>query len=345
MPDSNKLWMYVIGIIIFFCIYLTWGVLQPFISGFLLAYLLYPFHKILTKYTSSQIISAIILVTIVISIIIFIALFFFQFVYNEFLDILSHMPPSTNKLFEFLGIRNNIPTNSVFEDLNKFSFQNILSKIVSYFFLLLYKVLRGNFSVFLEVFSFVYITPISTIFFLIKMRRLETIFIPILPANIYVQVRRFVDIMNNIMYKFLYAQFLVVSYQIIFYYIMLHNIHIVRINFFLFIVGLASCIPSFGSLSGLLSFVIVSFIENTPLYEGCFVFIIGFLYENYGLIPYFIGNNLSISDFFIWCCVIIGGKLLGAIGFIFAIPLGTVIREFYLKYYNSKKKEHKLINR
>jgi predicted PurR-regulated permease PerM len=335
---------YFIAITVFMTLYLTWNILQPFISGFLLAYLLYPIHKFLNKYTESRVISAFFIMVIVVFIVAFIGVCFFQFVYTEFIDILSKMPQKTHKLFEFLGFKYeiNVGINSVFSDMKKFSFESIFSKIMSYFFLLLYKVLKGNFNIFLEVFSFVYITPISTIFFLTNMHNIEEAAKPLIPSHLFSPIKKFIYSINIITNKFLYSQFLVVVYQIIFYFILLKNIQIPRIEFFLFIVSVGSLIPSFGSVCGLFSFIIVSFIEDSILYEGLFVFILGFIYENYYLIPHFIGGTLGMSSFFIWCSVIICGKLLGVIGFVLAIPLGAVINEFYNQA--KIKKENENIN-
>ena len=95
--------------------------------------------------------------------------------------------------------------------------------------------------------------------------------------------------------------------------------------------------PSFGSLIGLLAFAIVSFIENTLAINGLIIFILGYFYENNVLIPHLIGETLGISSSFIWCCVTIGGKILGLIGFIFSIPLGAVFYQIYLQQKNKKK--------
>jgi predicted PurR-regulated permease PerM len=332
MKNKNILHFYLISIIIFFCIYITWDLIKPFLSGFLLAYLLLPIYNFLYKHTQNTTLSAILVMILVVITIIILSLFFFQFIYTEFLDILYQMPMNTQKLFEFLGIKTDLGINNVFEDLNKnFSFQSVLSKIISYFFLLLYKILRGNFKILLEIFSFVFITPVFTVFFLINMYKIDYIITPLLPSYIYIEMKHFVYAMNKTMHNFLYGHFLVMIFQIIFYWILLSNLYITRVKFFIFIIALSSFIPSFGSMCGLFSFIIVSFIENTDLYQGLFVFLLGYIYENYCLIPYFIGSSLRISSFFIWCSVLIGGKVLGIIGLIFAIPVGTVIFDFIYK--------------
>jgi len=338
MEEKNIILTYLVSLVIFFCVYATWDVLQPFIIGFLLAYLLFPLEVILRKYTGHKIISIFFVLSVFLIVMVTLGLFFFQFIYNEFLDILSGMPPDTEKLLEFLGLKTNKGLNSIFDDLNKnFSFENVITKIISYFFVVLYKVLRGNFSILMEGFSFMFILPVSTVFFLFHMSHIDKVVEPLLPLVIYNPLKEFVVILNKNMKKFLYAQFLVGISQLIFYYIMFQNIHIIRIKFFLFIICLGSFIPSFGSLCGLFSFIIVSFIENTSFYDGLFIFTLGYVYENYALIPYFVGGELGISSFFIWCCVMIGGKLLGFIGFIFAIPVGAVFAQMYKNYRKDQK--------
>ncbi len=171
------------------------------------------------------------------------------------------------------------------------------------------------------------------------MHKMDKIFQPALPSSLYNQIYKLVIFMNYALRKYLYSQLVVSILQIIFYYIMLNAIQISRIKFLIFIVFVTSFIPSFGSLCGLLSFILVAFIENTPLTHGLVVFSIGYIYENNGLIPQFIGNSLGVSSFIIWCSVILGGKLLGIIGLFFGIPIGAVIYQLYLQRIDSNHQE------
>lgn len=321
---------YFIVIVICCFLYIVSDALTPFITGLLSAYLFYPLERYLTKYTSKPLISSLVIVLGLIGAISFFIWFFFQFIYGEFLDVLSKMPPATEALFNFLGIKLDFTVNNAFDDLNKyFSFEDIISKLISYFFILLYKVLKGNFSLFFDAFSFCYITPVSTIVFLANMHKFDKIFSPILPEQLYNQIVKIILSMNIAIQKYLYAQLVISVLQTIFYYILLNAVHMSRINFLLSIVFVSSFIPSFGSLCGMLAFILVAFIENSPLTHGFVVFSLGYIYENNGLIPYFIGHNLYVSSFIIWCSVILGGKLLGVIGLFFGIPIGAVIYELY----------------
>lgn len=334
--NDNSITSYLIGALLVFSIYISWNILKPFVSGFLLAYLLYPLQKQLVYYTESKIFSAILLLIIVVIVIVYAIFIFYEFIYSEFTDILEQMPYHTKKLLSFFDIKINV-TSGLFDDLNKFSFENILSKITGYLFLIVYKILKGKFYILLELFSFLFIMPISTVFFLINMGDLDDMFGNLLPKSLYIAIAKFVHMTNKIFNEFIYGQFLVIIYQVIFYYILLSNINFPRINFYLFIIIFASFIPSFGSLIGLLVFFIVSFIENTFPINGLIVFTLGYFYENNVLIPSLIGETLGISSSFIWCSVTIGGKILGLIGFIFSIPLGAVFYQLYLQKKNEKK--------
>lgn len=341
MDNVKKYFLIIVVLIVF---YLSSGALAPFITGLLLAYLLYPLERKLTKYTESPLLSSVIIVLLFSIFFGFLIWFFLYFVRGEFIDILTKMPPATAKLFEFLNIKMDVVTSNAFEDLNKnFSFHDVFSKIISYFFILLYKILKGNFSFLLEMFSFFYITPVSTIIFLANLHKSDYIFKPLIPPEIYKEIKGFVITMNHLMKRYLLSQFVVSVLQIIFYYIMLSAIAVNRLYFILFIIFVSSFIPSFGSMLGILTFVLVSFIENVPFTNGIIVFILGYLYENNCLIPFFIGRNLGVSVFVIWCAVLLGGKLLGLVGLFFGIPIAAVISQVYLQRKQKlENKRHKL---
>jgi predicted PurR-regulated permease PerM len=336
--EKNSITNYLIIVLFILAMYLSWNILKPFVSGFLLAYLIYPLQKQLVYYTNNKVISALLILILIGVVLIYTSLAFYEFVYGEFLDIIQQMPYNTKKLLSFFDIKINA-NNGLFDDLNKFSFENILSKITSYLFLIGYKVLKGKYYILLELFSFIFIMPVSTFFFLLNMGNLDNMFGDLLPKNLYINMVKFIDMTNKVFNEFLYGQLLVILYQLIFYYILLTSINFPRINFYLFIIGLGSFIPSFGSLIGILIFAIVSFIENTLSTKGLIVFILGYFYENNVLIPKLVGKTLGISSSFIWCSVTIGGKILGFIGFIFSIPLGAVFYQIYLE----KKNESKVI--
>lgn len=330
--ESNKIINYIIGLLVGFIIYISWSILKPFISGFLLAYLLYPLKKKINFHIKNNIISSLIVIVILLIFIIYILFIFYQYVYSEMMEILTNIPDNTKKILEFLNIDINISDGSFLENFNQLSFENVLSKITSYIFVIIYKILKGNFNIFVDIFSFMFIMPISTLFFLINFHYLSEVIESIFPYHLYVQIAKFTDLINSVIEKFLYNQFLVITFQLFFYYILLNNIlDLNRKYFYLFVVAIGSIVPSFGSLIGLIVFMVVSFLENNFLYSGLIIFIIGYLYENYILVPTLIGENLGISSFFIWCCITIGGKMLGFIGFIFSIPLGTVLYKLYLK--------------
>lgn len=329
---------YLTIVLLIFIIYVSWSILKPFVSGFLLAYLMYPLQKQLVYYTNNRIISAILVLVLVFIVIMYAGLAFYEFVYSEFMEVLEQMPYHTKKLLSFFDIKINV-SSGLFDDLNKFSFENILSKATGYLFMIGYKLLKGNFYILLEIFSFVFITPLSTFLFLINMNNLDDMFGNLFPKNAYITIVKFIDMVNKVFNEFLYGQLLVIIYAIFFYYVLLNNINFPRMNFYLFIIGFASFIPSFGSLIGLLVFCVVSFIENTLMINGLVVFLLGYFYENNVLIPSLVGEKLGISNSFIWCSVTIGGAVLGFIGFIFSIPLGAVLYQIYLQ----KKNEAKII--
>jgi predicted PurR-regulated permease PerM len=330
--ENNRIINYIIGLLIGFIIYISWSILQPFISGFLLAYLCYPLKRKMNFYIKNDFISSLLVIIFIILIVIYTLFVFYEYVYNEIVDILTNIPDNTKEILTFFNIEINFNTGDFLETFNQLSFENILSKITSYVFVIIYKILKGNFNIFLEIFSFMFIMPVSTLFFLINFDYLNEFVESVFPHNLYVQITKFTDLINQVIEKFLYNQLLVILFQLFFYYVLLNNIlDLNRKYFYLFVIAIGSIIPSFGSLIGLIFFVVVSFLENNFLYSGLCIFIIGYLYENYILVPILIGESLGISSFFIWCCITIGGKMLGFIGFIFAIPLGTVLYKLYLK--------------
>lgn len=92
--------------------------------------------------------------------------------------------------------------------------------------------------------------------------------------------------------------------------------------------GFLSIIPMVGSIAGLVSGVIVAWVQTGSwsfmlLIAG--IFLIGQLIEGNFLTPKLVGNSVGLHPLWIFFALLAGGSLLGIVGMLLAVPVAVVV--------------------
>lgn len=94
------------------------------------------------------------------------------------------------------------------------------------------------------------------------------------------------------------------------------------------ITGLLSFFPYLGLITGLVVSMIITFIHSSFLWsyvKVLLVFVTVYSFDGFFLTPKIIGSNLGISPLVVILALILGGKLLGLLGLIIAIPVAAAL--------------------
>lgn len=112
------------------------------------------------------------------------------------------------------------------------------------------------------------------------------------------------------------------------------------------VVAVTNLAPTFGPMIGLVIGFLILFIIK-PLYAVIFVAIVAVtqFIDAYVIKPKFFGNSMGISGLWIIVSVIIGQRILGAVGMLIAIPVVAILKiiwEEWIVPYLEKKKLKKM---
>jgi predicted PurR-regulated permease PerM len=104
--------------------------------------------------------------------------------------------------------------------------------------------------------------------------------------------------------------------------------------------GIFEIIPLFGPILSAIPAIIVGFADGGVatglLVTGLYVVIQQF--ENHLIYPLVVNKVVGISPVFVIIALLVGGKLAGFIGILLAVPVSTVLVEYYLDIQREKQR-------
>lgn len=122
------------------------------------------------------------------------------------------------------------------------------------------------------------------------------------------------------------------------------GLFLIGIDFAIFIgmfAGIANIIPYFGPIIGIVPAVIMSLLDGNVTQAVLAVVILLGIQQVDGAViaPKVVGNSVGLHPVFVLLAVIIGGKYLGIIGMLIAVPIAAILKLFILKLYHLRQRQ------
>ena len=332
------------------------GILNPFIFGFSLAFLLDPLclhiRRILRKIFNEKV-SKNLSVTLTILIFIMAISLFFIVIIPQLMNSLSaivvvindgivNIDDSIDYVSKIIGY----DLSNLHEIVNKLGLSDILVNIIGYFGNYLPQIVEGGLKFVSSLFSML-IGIIICVYLLLDKERfykqIKCTFFAFLPKD---KVEYLVDITHlssNMFKKFLIGK-IIDSFIIgIMCYICMQLFGFDYPLLISFIIGMTNIIPVFGPFIGAIPSAIILFFVD-PIETLWFLIFILALQQFDGNIlgPYILGDSIGLPSFWVMFAIIVGGGMFGIIGMFLGIPLFAVIY-FVIKAIVYKRLEEKNI--
>lgn len=330
-------------------------VLMPFIIGILLAYLFYIPCKNMEKiYKNSKIKwfkkkARVFSVFTVYIIALIILILVFNFVIPNITSSIVDLATNIGTYYQnTINGLNNIPEDSIFNQINVQKIADMLGKIniAEYINLdIIMQYAKGAIGVANGIFDF-FVSLIVSIYILIERTQilgfLKRLCGAIFKKRTYQIVGKYFNRTNQVFFKFLSSQLLdaiVIGILTSIAMSILGVKYAVLLGFF---IGLSNLIPYFGAIVGVgISIIITIFTGGIgkAIWMAVVVIILQQIDANI-INPKIVGNSLKISPLLVIFAVTIGGAYFGVLGMFLAVPVFTVLKiivEDYIDHRNKMK--------
>lgn len=315
------------------------SVLQPFLIGFVIAYLLNFILKIIEEKGMSHFPSlkpkakrflSLFLTYLVVAMFVYIFItFVFPQLTNSLMGLMHNIPSYINKVSDLLEDK---PAREFINDeyfemiINRLSqplsqIMNLATELIPRLGDILKKVASSVSNIALGFVISIYLLLDKENFFGLGRKITAAVF----SKRVSDKILSFLDRSNTIFGKFISGKLLdsfIVGWITFF---LLTIFKIPYVTLVSFIIGLTNIIPFFGPFIGALpSFLIILFIS--PAKAVWFLVIVLFIQQLDGNIigPKILGDSLGISAFWILFSLLVGSKLLGVVGMIIGVPLFAI---------------------
>ncbi|HYE84245.1 MAG TPA: AI-2E family transporter [Clostridia bacterium] len=321
--------IFILAVLLF--IVLRYGIkistmLKPFIIAAVISYLLNPIVKVFEKEGIRRIYGVLIVYLIFISIILLLSFVLVPKLIKEISVLAQNIPQYTRQMQELLKRFQEGYMNSGLPE----SFKNVLDENIymlqSMILTVLQNIANGIIEVFSQLFNII-IVPVIAFYMLKDSEYFKNQFILLLPKAKRTKFIVLLRDIDNVFGKYIRGQIIVGSFVGVFTTIALIVIK-VKYAFILGIfAGIANIIPYFGPFIGIVPTILFALLDSTgkALYAaGAFIVIQQI--ESGFLTPRIIGNSVGIHPVYVIMSLIVGGKLLGVIGLIMAVPVLAAVK-------------------
>lgn len=302
------------------------AVLKPFIIAAVIAYLLNPIVKFFEKKGIRRIFGVLIVYMIFISVILLLSFVLVPKLIKEIGILAVNIPHYSVQMQELLKKFQDGYMNSGLPD----SFKDVLDENIlmlqSMILTVLQNIANGIIEIFSQLFNIV-IVPVIAFYMLKDSEYFKNQFILLLPKAKRMKFIVLLRDIDNVFGKYIRGQIIVGSFVGVFTTIALILIQ-VKYAFILGIfAGIANIIPYFGPFIGIVPTILFALLDSTSkaLYAaGAFILIQQI--ESGFLTPRIIGKSVGIHPVYVIMSLIVGGKLLGVLGLIMAVPALAAIK-------------------
>lgn len=328
--NKTKLLYYILTVVLVYILYkyriTAASILKPFIFSIILAYLLNPIVQIFEKRKIRRIFSVIIVYLILLALILVFALILVPRLIKDIKVLVINLPYYSLQFQNFVkgfqdtyinsnlpqGIKDVIDESIInFQDLIIATLQSILDSVVNAFSRILN----------------IIIIPVI-VFYLLKdseyFKKQSLLLLPKKHRNKAVLLFRDID---NAFGKFIRGQIIVAMFIGILTTTALSILNVKYAVFLGLFSGIANVIPYFGPIIGLIPTVLFALFDSPAkaLYAAlAFIFIQQI--ESGILTPKIIGESVGVHPVYVILSLFIGGKLMGIVGMILAVPVLVAIK-------------------
>jgi predicted PurR-regulated permease PerM len=328
--NKLKVFYYILTIVLVYMLYkyrvTAASVLKPFILSIVLAYLLNPIVQIFERRKIHRIFSVIIVYLIFLGLILVFAFILVPRLLKDIKVLVANLPyysqqfQSMVKSFQETYINSNLPQSIKdvidegiinFQDLMIVTLQSILDSVVNAFS----KILN------------IIIVPVIVFYLLKDAEYFKKQSLLLLPKKHRTKAILLFRDIDNAFGKFIRGQIIVATFIGILTTTALTILDVKYAVFLGLFAGIANVIPYFGPLIGLIPTVIFALFDSVAkaLYAGI-AFIIIQQIESGILTPKIIGESVGVHPVYVILSLFIGGKLMGIVGMILAVPIYVAIK-------------------
>ena len=313
-------------------VYALQSILMPFFAGALLAYLCNPLVNKLMTWRFSRVaavstVFSVLFISITTTLILLVPVLWRQFMYLE-----SKLP----FLLKWIN-RKAIPwLEKTFRlDLDRLDMKLISEWLGSYWqeagtaaSNVLTKVAQSSLDI-LSLVGLISLIPVVTFYLLLDWDKIITQTKELIPRHLESTVVRLATECNDVLSAFLRGQLIVMILLGIIYAIGLQIVGLKLGIIIGLLAGLASIIPYFGFIVGIVSASVTALFQYNmslePLLAIWLVFAIGQILEGWVLQPYLIGDKIGLPPVGVIFAVMAGGQLFGFVGMLLALPVAAII--------------------
>ena len=357
MNKSRKITLFWIATVAFLCflIYLLWGILLPFVAGFILAYILNPLVIKLTKHHLSRTWATGIVIFCLLLAVITCFFILFPVLEAQLFAFIKEVPQIIEALWKkaqpILDMIKDHVTDQQLDYVKDRLFANISDLMNNMGTALLQLFMSGT--ALFNVASFLVITPVVSFYLLNDWDKITSKIKDLCPRKNADFINQKIHETDTILSAFIRGQSLVCVCLALFYGF---GLTLVGLDFGFsvgFIAGIFSFIPYVGTLTGFILSILLAVTQAAapdtsflPLFIGVLVvFGIGQFLEGYILTPKLVGDKVGLHPVWVIFALFAGSYLFGFLGLLIAVPvfavLGVVVRtsiDFYKNsiYYKGK---------
>lgn len=335
------------------------SVIGPFLSGILIAYLLYvPCNSIEQKckksknrFVKKKARGISILVTYFVTLIIILLLF--RFILPVVTASVMDLADNAQKYYETaLRNYNKIPEDNILktEVINE-AIQNIKNVNIKQYFEV-DKILNYVMSALSAVTSLfdIFVAVIVSIYILIERTEIVKFFKKLAGAtfseNTYKSIERYFNKTNQVFFKFLISQFIDAIVVGILVTVVLSIMGVKYAPLLGFLIGLFNMIPYFGAIVAVAISAIITLVTG-GLSKAIWMLIVVIILQQVDaniINPKIVGKSLKISPLLVIFAVLIGGAYFGIIGMFLGVPIITILKIFIEDYVEFKNKNRIIEN-
>jgi predicted PurR-regulated permease PerM len=330
--SNIKLWVVlaIFAVSLFYFIDGIKGILMPFVSGFIGAYIFAKPTEILTQKGMSRGGATALIILCVIAILVTFGFAALPFLKNEILSLSHNIPEISRKVMASINpILDNIAHKVPNEEIYKIRGQltNHLGDVAGWFVELLVNLLGNGFAI-ANIISLVFLTPLIMFYLLKDWPKVTSFINNTLPRLYAKQIKSEFEKIDTVLGAYARGQVIVCLILIVGYSLLLWLIGLSHAFFIGFITGLFAFIPYLGAILGFTCAMAVGLnqFDQLSMYATIMaIFVIMSVIEGYILTPRFIGERIGLHPVWIIFALLSLGNMFGLMGVVFAFPLSAIL--------------------
>lgn len=331
MNGTSQIRFWLIGFVVFcLLVWLLSGVLAPFVTGMIIAYLLDPACDRLQRLGMPRWLATTVLLLLFVIVAILAVLIVVPILVTQVTGLISAVPDyvarATARLQPLIADLRHRVSAANFTEIQK-AVSQYAGNAVSWIGTVLGSLWQGGMAL-IDLLSLVFITPVVAFYMLRDWDHMVEVIDHNLPVAQRETIRGLGREVNYTLSRFIRGQLIVCLLLGLFYAIALT---IVGLNFGLLVglmTGILSIIPYVGSLVGLVSSMGIAFVQYDDWTMWALVlgiFLLGQFLEGNFVTPKLVGESVGLHPVWVIFALLAAGSLFGFTGVMLAVPMAAVI--------------------